>query len=131
MGRGLTELLEWRVGCESLGGLVFQEKGNRVEEAGCGLCSTVRVRGREPRARVPQTMIIMATSHRKVQPPAWPFCTRSAKCLLSDGWRPGHGPPGEQDKRSFTEEGIEEAQRREGLSRVTYETQQLEIWATL
>lgn len=70
MGRGLTELLGWSLGCENLGGLVLQEKGNRVEDAGCGLCSTVRVQGRESRARVPQTMIMMATSHRKVQPPS-------------------------------------------------------------
>lgn len=40
-------------------------------------------------------------------------------------------PAGEQDKRSLTEEGTEEAERREGLSRVTYKTQKLEIWATL
>lgn len=50
-------------------------EGNRVEDAGCGLCSTVRFRAVESRARVPQTMIMMATSHRKVQPLAWPFCT--------------------------------------------------------
>lgn len=49
--KGLTVLLEWSLGCENLGRLVLQEKGNPVEEAGCGLCSTVRVQGREPRGQ--------------------------------------------------------------------------------
>lgn len=34
------------------------------------VCAAVRVQGREPRARVSQTMIMMATSHREVQPPS-------------------------------------------------------------